>query len=66
MKKVNLFVTEKFIGKRELEDVLMSAFQMVIIFYKHELTRENRSDSIKTYPHGVCFNCFREEFIHDY
>lgn len=27
MKKVKLVVAEKFVGKRELEDVLISAFQ---------------------------------------
>lgn len=31
MKKVKLVVTEKFIGKRDLEDVLISAFQTVIV-----------------------------------
>ena len=35
MKKVKLVVTEKFIGKRSLEDVLVSAFQTELSVLKN-------------------------------
>ena len=36
MKKVKLVVTEKFVGKRDLEDVLISAFQTELSVLKND------------------------------
>ena len=36
MKKVKLVVTEKFVGKRNLEDVLISAFQTELSVLKND------------------------------
>lgn len=36
MKKVNLVVTEEFIGKRDLEEVLISAFQTELSVLKND------------------------------
>ena len=36
MKKVKLVVTEKFIGERELKDVLVSAFQTELSVLKND------------------------------
>ena len=36
MKKVKLVVAEKFVGKRELEDVLISAFQTELSMLKND------------------------------
>mgnify|MGYP003297757088 CR=1 FL=1 len=36
MKKVKLVVAEKFVGKRDLEDVLISAFQSELSMLKYD------------------------------
>ena len=36
MKKMKLVVTEKFVGKRDLEDVLISAFQTELSVLKND------------------------------
>ena len=36
MKRVKLVVTEKFVGKRDLEDVLISAFQSELSVLKND------------------------------
>ena len=36
MKKVKLVITEKFVGKRNLEDVLASAFQTELSVLKND------------------------------
>lgn len=36
MKKVKLVVAEKFVGKRDLEDVLISAFQTELSVLKND------------------------------
>ena len=36
MKKVKLVVAEKFVGKRDLEDVLISAFQSELSVLKND------------------------------
>ena len=53
MKKVKLVVTEKFIGKHELEDALISAFQTDLSVLKNDV-KSVTMKTTKQYQDSFC------------